>query len=285
LLNKEDEAWICPGEEEEEEMESTDVPGGVWIFIATSIGTMVASILGCSPIIVHVESLAGIDEGGKTGLCSLVISSLFTLALFFAPALGKIPPCATSPVLIILGCLMMQEAVNLDWGDMQEAVPSFFTIVIMPFTFSIPNGIVFGLVSYLGIYVITAILGIIVRRCYPDSIPLSIDNKEKVLPFPGKILVNKSPSKQRRESGEKGRGAGSPSRYWTNTPPLSASPGTPRYGISLPGSPNAQLERRNQQQQGKQKENLTTKRSHHQQQQQKEGNHKYDGYESASSLP
>lgn len=123
------------------------VPNSKWVFIASGLATMVAACLGCSPIIVHIESAAGIREGGRTGFTSIVVGFWFLLSLFFAPLFGSIPQEATAPVVILIGASMMGQACEIDWKQMRIAVPAFLTLAIMPFTFSIPNGIFFGLLS------------------------------------------------------------------------------------------------------------------------------------------
>mmetsp|Transcript_15735 Transcript_15735/g.30401 ORF Transcript_15735/g.30401 Transcript_15735/m.30401 type:complete len:505 (+) Transcript_15735:250-1764(+) len=131
----------------EEDNGHVTVPKSEWVFFAAGFATMVAAVLGCSPIIVHIESAAGIKEGGRTGLTACVIGCWFLLSLFFAPLLGSIPQEATAPVVILIGASMMGQASEIDWKQMRIAVPAFLTLSIMPFTFSIPNGIAFGLVS------------------------------------------------------------------------------------------------------------------------------------------
>eukprot|EP00516_Mucochytrium_quahogii_P003345 CAMPEP_0203754170 /NCGR_PEP_ID=MMETSP0098-20131031/7808_1 /ASSEMBLY_ACC=CAM_ASM_000208 /TAXON_ID=96639 /ORGANISM=" , Strain NY0313808BC1" /LENGTH=476 /DNA_ID=CAMNT_0050645059 /DNA_START=466 /DNA_END=1896 /DNA_ORIENTATION=+ len=123
------------------------VPNSKWVFIAAGLSTMLAACLGCSPIIVHIESAAGIKEGGRTGLTAVVVGLWFFISLFFAPLLGSIPQEATAPVVILIGASMMGQAAEIDWKEMRVAVPAFLTLSLMPFTFSIPNGIFFGIVS------------------------------------------------------------------------------------------------------------------------------------------
>ncbi|CAK9111510.1 Putative permease MJ0326 [Durusdinium trenchii] len=129
------------------------VPKSEVVFFAAGVSTMVAACLGCSPIIVHIESAAGIKEGSRTGLSSCVVSMWFLLSLFFAPLLGSIPQEATAPVVILIGASMMGQASEIDWQQMRVAVPAFLTLSLMPFTFSIPNGIAFGLVSNMILHV------------------------------------------------------------------------------------------------------------------------------------
>lgn len=124
--------------------EDGHIPGSIWAFLGPALGTMVAAMAGCSPIIIHVESAAGIREGGKTGLTAVVVGLLFLLSLFFAPLFGKVPTAATAPILILVGAMMIGESQHIDWADMSQAIPAFLTSMMMPFTFSIPNGILFG---------------------------------------------------------------------------------------------------------------------------------------------
>jgi AGZA family xanthine/uracil permease-like MFS transporter len=132
-----------------------EVPGSLWTFLGASLGTVIAAMLGCSPIIVHVESAAGIQSGGRTGLVAVTVGILFFLAIFFAPLLGAVPAVATAPVLILVGAMMIEQATNINWKEMDQAIPAFLTLVTMPFTFSIPNGILFGLVSSFCLYITT----------------------------------------------------------------------------------------------------------------------------------
>lgn len=91
------------------------IPGSKWAFCAAAIGTIVAAILGCSPIIIHIESVAGIKEGGRTGLTAVTISFWFALALFFAPLLGDVPVYSTAPVLMLIGSMMMGQSSEINW--------------------------------------------------------------------------------------------------------------------------------------------------------------------------
>ncbi|MEG2295811.1 MAG: NCS2 family permease, partial [Oscillospiraceae bacterium] len=113
--------------------------------VATSVGAM----LGTSTVTVFVESSAGIGEGGRTGLSSVFTSAFFILALIFAPIVGIIPAAATAPALIFVGVLMVMSSIKeIDFENIKEAVPAFFTIALMPLTFSIANGIAFGIITY-----------------------------------------------------------------------------------------------------------------------------------------
>jgi AGZA family xanthine/uracil permease-like MFS transporter len=111
-------------------------------------GVSVGALLGTSTITAFIESAAGIGAGGRTGLTSVVCGILFLLALFFTPLVGLIPNAATAPALIIVGALMMESVSHIDFSDFTESVPAFLTIVMMPFTYSIANGVSAGLVLY-----------------------------------------------------------------------------------------------------------------------------------------
>lgn len=124
--------------------EDGHIPGSIWAFLGSGLGTLVAAMAGSSPIIIHVESAAGIREGGRTGLTAVVVGLLFFLSLFFAPLFGHVPTAATAPILILVGAMMIGESQHIDWADMSQAIPAFLTSMMMPFTFSIPNGILFG---------------------------------------------------------------------------------------------------------------------------------------------
>ncbi len=116
--------------------------------MADSVATMAGATLGTSTVTTYVESAAGVAEGGRTGLTAVTAGILFALALFFSPLFAMIPGAATAPVLIIVGVFMMEPIVKINFSDFLDAIPAFLTIVMMPFAFSIAEGIVFGVVSY-----------------------------------------------------------------------------------------------------------------------------------------
>jgi len=124
------------------------IPGIGKAMLVDATGVSLGAVLGTSTITAFVESAAGVAAGGRTGLTAVVCGGLFLLALFFKPIVSLIPDAATAPALIIVGCLMMEGVRNIDFSDFTEAMPAFMTIVMMPFTYSIANGISFGLVMY-----------------------------------------------------------------------------------------------------------------------------------------
>ncbi|XP_050221059.1 adenine/guanine permease AZG2-like [Mercurialis annua] len=113
--------------------------------------TIVGSTLGVSPIATYIESSAGIREGGRTGLTAVIIGFYFLLSLFFTPLLASVPPWAIGPSLVIVGVMMMKVVKDINWADMKEAVPAFMTMLLMPLTYSIANGIIGGVGLYIAL--------------------------------------------------------------------------------------------------------------------------------------
>ena len=115
---------------------------------ADSIATSVGAVFGTSTTTTFVESASGVLVGGKTGLTGVSAAVLFALSIVFAPVFLAIPGFATSPALIIVGYMMLSSCADINWGDASEAIPAFLAIVAMPFTYSISDGIMFGVVAY-----------------------------------------------------------------------------------------------------------------------------------------
>ena len=116
--------------------------------LVDAIGVSFGALMGTSTVTSYVESAAGIGAGGRTGLTAITTGVLFLLALIIAPLAGIIPSAATAPALIIVGVLMASSIVDIDFNDFTEAFPAFLTFVMMPFTYSIANGIAAGIASY-----------------------------------------------------------------------------------------------------------------------------------------
>ncbi len=116
--------------------------------MADAIGTVAGAALGTSTVTTYVESAAGAAEGGRTGLTAVTTGILFLAALFMAPLAFLIPGAATAPILIIVGIFMMEPVVHINFADYLEAIPAFLAIVMMPFAFSIADGIVWGVLAY-----------------------------------------------------------------------------------------------------------------------------------------
>lgn len=116
--------------------------------MSDAISTAAGAMVGTSTVTTVVESSAGIAEGGRTGMTSLVTALLFLGAIIFAPIVGIVPAAATAPALIFVGILMLSNVKDVDFSEMGNALPAFCTIVFMPFTYSIANGIALGLITY-----------------------------------------------------------------------------------------------------------------------------------------
>lgn len=124
------------------------LPRAKQALFADSIGTTIGAIFGTSTVTTYIESATGIAEGGKTGLTALFTAALFVVALFLAPVFAIIPQAATATALVIVGLFMMSPVVDINFKDFTTSIPAFFTILMMPLTYSIADGIVFGIVSY-----------------------------------------------------------------------------------------------------------------------------------------
>lgn len=116
--------------------------------VAVSLSTIVCAFCGSSPSVSTVEGSAGITAGGKTGLTSVITGLLFLVSIFFIPLISIIPDAALAPILIIIGCLMAKNLKNLNFDDLDELFPSFIIIILIPFTYSIIDGIAFGFILY-----------------------------------------------------------------------------------------------------------------------------------------
>ena len=131
------------------------VPRAKQALFADAVGTTVGAMLGTSTVTTYVESASGVAEGGRTGLTALTVAALFLLALFFAPLFLMIPQAATAPILFLVGLFMLSPILKLNLDDYTESIPAFFTIIMMPLSYSIAEGIVFGMLSYVLLKVLT----------------------------------------------------------------------------------------------------------------------------------
>lgn len=125
-----------------------NIPNAKGALFADAVGTVAGACLGTSTVTSFVESSSGVAAGGRTGLTSVVTAILFVLALFFTPLFGLIPSAATAPALIFVGFLMMKSVTSIDFNDITEGIPSFITIMVMPFAYSISKGIAYGVITY-----------------------------------------------------------------------------------------------------------------------------------------
>ena len=116
--------------------------------LADAIATSAGAVLGTSTTTTFVESSAGVAEGGRTGLSSIVTGLLFLVAIFLSPIFIAIPGFATAPALLFVGFLMISAVVDIDFSDFTEAVPAYLALIFMPLTYSISEGIAAGVISY-----------------------------------------------------------------------------------------------------------------------------------------
>lgn len=117
-------------------------------FMADAIATTVGAMIGTSTTTTYVESASGVSQGGRSGLTAFTIACCFVVTLFFSPLFLSIPASATAPVLVIVGLLMLEPVRNIDFSDYTESIPAFVCIVTMPFAYSISDGILLGMISY-----------------------------------------------------------------------------------------------------------------------------------------
>lgn len=138
--------------------------------VSDAVGTIAGALCGTSTITTYIESASGIAEGGKTGAVSLITGLLFLLSIVFWPLAGIIPSAATAPALVIVGFLMMEPILKVNFKDVSEALPAFITIIAMPFTYSVANGLILGILSYVLLKLLTGK----VKELNPVLIVLSI---------------------------------------------------------------------------------------------------------------
>jgi AGZA family xanthine/uracil permease-like MFS transporter len=118
------------------------------ILLADSAAMLVGALAGTSPVTSYIESASGVAVGGRTGLTTIVVGILFLCTLFFAPVVQAIPAAATAPALILVGSLMMGSLAEIEWADPGAAIPAFLTVIMIPLTYSIANGLAFGITSH-----------------------------------------------------------------------------------------------------------------------------------------
>lgn len=126
-----------------------DFEGSSMAYCVDAVCVSIAAILGVPPVTAFVESGAGISEGGKTGITAMVTGICFFISVFFAPIFASIPPWATGCVLILVGSMMVGAVTQINWKYLGDAVPSFLTIALMPFCYSIADGLIGGIMSYI----------------------------------------------------------------------------------------------------------------------------------------
>jgi adenine/guanine/hypoxanthine permease len=128
--------------------ERGELPRANQALMADAIGTTIGALLGTSTVTSYIESAAGVSEGGRTGFTAVVVAILFALSIFFIPLISAIPAFATVPALLIVGVLMAGNVRSIRWEDPAESIPSFLTIIIMPLSYSIAEGLAVGFITY-----------------------------------------------------------------------------------------------------------------------------------------
>src|SRR5690606_17860479 len=135
--------------------EQGNLKGGSRALIADSLGTIIGSLFGTSNTTTYVESAAGVSAGGRTGLTAVTVAVLFLLASFFSDIFLAIPSAATAPALIIVGVMMASSITQIDLDDMAIAIPAIITALMMPFSYSIAEGLAMGFIAYAVIALLT----------------------------------------------------------------------------------------------------------------------------------
>lgn len=130
-----------------------EMPRAKTVFSMDGLAAIFGALMGTSTTTAYVESAAGVEEGGRTGMTSVVTGGLFVLAMFFFPIVGAVPSAATAPALVLVGALMMEGVKDIEWKDIAIALPAFLTVLMMPLTFSIANGVAFGIIAFAAIKV------------------------------------------------------------------------------------------------------------------------------------
>ncbi len=125
-----------------------EIPRVNRILLSDATATIIGSLTGTSTVVSYIESAAGVAAGGRSGVTAIVTGVLFVAVLFIAPVVGAIPDAATAPALIIVGSLMMTVVRDIDWQDAEISIPAFLTMLAIPLTFSIANGLAFGFTAY-----------------------------------------------------------------------------------------------------------------------------------------
>ena len=130
------------------------IPGVKKVLMADAWATIAGAIFGTSTTTTYVESASGVAEGGRTGLTSFTVAVCFAIALFFAPLFTAIPSAATAPALIVVGVMMMSSILDVDFNDFSESIPAYICMIMMPLAYSISDGIMLGMISYVVLNVI-----------------------------------------------------------------------------------------------------------------------------------
>ena len=170
--------------------EDGNVPHAGKALLSDAIATTAGALMGTSTVTTYVESAAGVEQGGRTGLTSVFIGLFFLVAMFFSPIFIAIPGCATAPVLIYVGYLMMGNITKIDFSDITEGLPCFLIIVLMPLTYSIGDGLTIGILVYVILNIINNIFSREKKKISISMIVLAIVFTFKLaLPIIEKLLI------------------------------------------------------------------------------------------------
>jgi adenine/guanine/hypoxanthine permease len=140
-------------------------------YCVDGVSIVAGACLGTSPLTVYIESAAGIREGARTGVAALVISLCFLVAMFFSPLISAIPPYATGPALVLVGSMMIFNIVKIQWTNVQDAIPAFITLSIMPLTYSIAYGLIAGIMAYIIVNGLVLVWNYIQAAAFPKTVP------------------------------------------------------------------------------------------------------------------
>ncbi|KAK3943936.1 purine transporter [Diplogelasinospora grovesii] len=155
--------------------ETQDFERSTVAYMVDSLSISIGALLGTPPVTAFIESGAGISEGGKTGLTAMTTGICFFISIFFAPLFASIPPWATGSVLIIVGMMMVGTVTKINWGYLGDAIPAFITIVLMPYTYSIANGLIGGICLYI---ILNVLPWLIQKASGGRFVPVGKDEKE-----------------------------------------------------------------------------------------------------------
>lgn len=152
-----------------------DFPRSTLAYCVDAVSISVGALVGVSPVTAFVESGAGIAEGGRTGLTAIVCGFCFLLSLFFAPIFASIPPWATGCTLILVGCLMVRQVTKINWAYIGDVIPSFVTMTLIPFSYSVAYGLIGGLFTYAGL---NTLIWIVMKLSGDAIVPTEYELKE-----------------------------------------------------------------------------------------------------------
>ncbi|KAK9167969.1 hypothetical protein Syun_000109 [Stephania yunnanensis] len=156
-----------------------DFEGQYFAFMSDASAIVVGSLLGTSPVTAFIESSTGIKEGGRTGMTAVTVAGYFFLAFFFTPLLASIPPWAVGPPLILVGVLMMRAVVDVEWGDMRQAIPAFVTLILTPMTYSIAYGLIGGIGTFVVLHLYDWVKDFLVKLGVLKIKPPPIDHQDQ----------------------------------------------------------------------------------------------------------